>query len=127
MPSAQKVSWAKLKVGIMAIAAMIILGVLIFYLTGSKKFFANPHIPLSSLGNDTRPGTYTTHFLKRHKENPVFSEADNFRFYKCVLRQVTRLNKADIPDIGPRSEAFDYKSNALVDPTVDLYRVYFFN
>jgi phospholipid/cholesterol/gamma-HCH transport system substrate-binding protein len=44
MPSAKKVSWAKLKVGIMAIAAMIILGVLIFYLTGSKKFFANPAI-----------------------------------------------------------------------------------
>ena len=30
MPSAKKVSWAQLKVGIMAIAAMIILGVLIF-------------------------------------------------------------------------------------------------
>jgi phospholipid/cholesterol/gamma-HCH transport system substrate-binding protein len=44
MPSAKKVSWAKMKVGIMAIAAMVILGVLIFYLTGSKKFFAHPAI-----------------------------------------------------------------------------------
>ena len=44
MPSAKKVSWAQLKVGIMAVAAMTILGVLIFYLTGSKKFFARPAI-----------------------------------------------------------------------------------
>lgn len=44
MPSAKKVSWAQLKVGIMAIAAMMILGALIFYLTGSKKFFSNPAI-----------------------------------------------------------------------------------
>ncbi len=44
MPSAKKVSWAQLKVGIMAIVAMVILGVLIFYLTGSKKFFTHPAI-----------------------------------------------------------------------------------
>src|SRR5450759_783957 len=44
MPSAKKVSWAQLKVGIMAIAAMMILGALSFYLTGSKKFFSNPAI-----------------------------------------------------------------------------------
>jgi phospholipid/cholesterol/gamma-HCH transport system substrate-binding protein len=40
MPTAQKIGWAKLKVGLMAILAMVILGVLIFYLTGSTKFFA---------------------------------------------------------------------------------------
>jgi phospholipid/cholesterol/gamma-HCH transport system substrate-binding protein len=39
MPSAEKVSWAKLRVGVMAIAAMIILVVLIFLLTGNQGFF----------------------------------------------------------------------------------------
>jgi phospholipid/cholesterol/gamma-HCH transport system substrate-binding protein len=39
MPSAKKVRWAQLKVGIMAIVAMVILAVLIFLLTGTKKLF----------------------------------------------------------------------------------------
>lgn len=39
MPSAKKVRWAQLKVGIMAVAAMVILAVLIFLLTGTKKLF----------------------------------------------------------------------------------------
>lgn len=40
MATAHKTGWAKLRVGVMAIAALIILGVLIFLLTGSKKLFA---------------------------------------------------------------------------------------
>jgi phospholipid/cholesterol/gamma-HCH transport system substrate-binding protein len=40
MPSAKKVKWAQLRVGIMAIVAMVILGILIFLLTGSKALFA---------------------------------------------------------------------------------------
>jgi phospholipid/cholesterol/gamma-HCH transport system substrate-binding protein len=40
MPSAHKIGWAQLRVGLMAIAALVILGVLIFLLTGTKKLFA---------------------------------------------------------------------------------------
>ena len=40
MASPHKTGWAKLRVGVMAIAALIILGVLIFLLTGDKKLFA---------------------------------------------------------------------------------------
>lgn len=40
MPSAKKVKWAQLRVGVMAIGAMIVLAVLIFLLTGTKKLFA---------------------------------------------------------------------------------------
>ena len=40
MPSAAKVSWAQLRVGIMAMAAMVIVAVLIFLLTGSGEFLA---------------------------------------------------------------------------------------
>lgn len=39
MAAAKKVSWAQLRVGIMAIVAMTIAAVLIFLLTGSKSFF----------------------------------------------------------------------------------------
>jgi len=39
MPSAKKVSWAQLRVGVMAVAAMILLGVLVFLLSGSGSFF----------------------------------------------------------------------------------------
>jgi phospholipid/cholesterol/gamma-HCH transport system substrate-binding protein len=44
MPTAQKVSWAQLKVGIMAVVAMAILGVLIFLLTGDTKLFAKEEV-----------------------------------------------------------------------------------
>ncbi len=40
MPSAKKVKWAQLRVGLMSAAAIVILGVLIFLLTGNQKFFA---------------------------------------------------------------------------------------
>src|SRR5678815_3696897 len=39
MPSPRKIAWAQLRVGIMAIIALIIIGVLVFLLTGSKKIF----------------------------------------------------------------------------------------
>ena len=39
MPSARKVKWAQLRVGLMAIVAMFILAVLIFLLTGTKGLF----------------------------------------------------------------------------------------
>jgi phospholipid/cholesterol/gamma-HCH transport system substrate-binding protein len=40
MPTAKKVGWAQLRVGIMALGAMAILGMMIFLLTGDKKFFS---------------------------------------------------------------------------------------
>lgn len=41
MPSAKKIQWAQLRVGIMAIVAMAILSVLVFLLTGTKGFFVS--------------------------------------------------------------------------------------
>lgn len=39
MPSAKKVRWAQLRVGIMSAVAMVLLGTLVFLLTGTKKLF----------------------------------------------------------------------------------------
>lgn len=39
MPSAKKVKWAQLRVGLMAVVAMVMLGALVFLLTGTKKLF----------------------------------------------------------------------------------------
>jgi phospholipid/cholesterol/gamma-HCH transport system substrate-binding protein len=39
MPAAKKVKWDELRAGVMAIAAMAILGVLIFLFTGTGGFF----------------------------------------------------------------------------------------
>src|SRR5437762_4718356 len=41
MPEAKKVSWAQLRIGIMASVAMAILGVLIFLLTGTGGIFTS--------------------------------------------------------------------------------------
>lgn len=40
MPSAAKVAWAQLRVGLLAVVALIILAVLVFLLTGNKNLFA---------------------------------------------------------------------------------------
>jgi phospholipid/cholesterol/gamma-HCH transport system substrate-binding protein len=40
MPSAKKVKWAQLRVGLMTILALVVLGVLVFMITGTKKMFA---------------------------------------------------------------------------------------
>src|SRR5262245_2125171 len=39
MPSARKVTWAQLRVGVLALAAMAIVAVAVFLLTGTKKLF----------------------------------------------------------------------------------------
>lgn len=41
MPAAQKVRWSQLRVGLMALAALIIIGVLIFLLTGDRSLFTD--------------------------------------------------------------------------------------
>jgi len=40
MPAESKIRWARLRVGIMALAAMVILAVLIFFITGNTHIFA---------------------------------------------------------------------------------------
>lgn len=40
MPAAHKVGWAQLRVGLMAAGALVIIGMLVFLLTGSKKLWA---------------------------------------------------------------------------------------
>ena len=41
MPSAKKVRWAQLKVGIMAVFALLVLAVLVFLMTGERRFFSS--------------------------------------------------------------------------------------
>ena len=44
MPSPNKIAWAQLRVGIMAVFALIILGAVVFLLTGTKKLFTSDAI-----------------------------------------------------------------------------------
>ena len=41
MPAAHKVRWSQLRVGVMAAAALVIIGVLVFLLTGTKKLWTD--------------------------------------------------------------------------------------
>lgn len=41
MPSAKKVRWAQLKVGILAVSALVLMAVLVFLMTGDKSFIAS--------------------------------------------------------------------------------------
>ena len=49
MPSEEKKSWAKLRVGLMAVAALIIFAVLVFVLTSSRGLFKSYTNPTCSL------------------------------------------------------------------------------
>jgi phospholipid/cholesterol/gamma-HCH transport system substrate-binding protein len=51
MPAAKKVAWAQLKVGIMALLALIVLSVLIVLLTGTDNPFASKSIVYTYLGD----------------------------------------------------------------------------
>lgn len=43
MPSSSKVSWAQLRVGVMAAVSLFLLGFLIFYMTGDNSLFSKDH------------------------------------------------------------------------------------
>ena len=44
MPSPKKVAWAQLRVGVVALVAMIILAILVFLITGSTSFFVQKSV-----------------------------------------------------------------------------------
>ncbi|MCC6389069.1 MAG: MCE family protein [Bryobacterales bacterium] len=51
MPSASKVSWAQLRVGITALVALVLVAVLIYYLTGTTSFFTHEVMLYTYLGD----------------------------------------------------------------------------
>jgi phospholipid/cholesterol/gamma-HCH transport system substrate-binding protein len=57
MPSAQRVAWAKLRVGIMAIVGMVLVAVLIFLLTGERRFFAKQYVIYTYMDDSAALGT----------------------------------------------------------------------
>jgi phospholipid/cholesterol/gamma-HCH transport system substrate-binding protein len=59
MPEPRRVSWAQLKVGIVAVVAMIILGSLIFLLTGSGDLFSRDAILYTYMDNSAGMNTST--------------------------------------------------------------------
>jgi phospholipid/cholesterol/gamma-HCH transport system substrate-binding protein len=51
MPSASKISWAKLRVGLTAIVALVLIGVLIYLLTGTQSLFSREVVVYTYLGD----------------------------------------------------------------------------
>lgn len=43
MPTPSKISWAQLRVGVMAAAALVLLGLLVFYMTSNRSFFSKDY------------------------------------------------------------------------------------
>lgn len=52
MPSAKKVAWAQLKVGVVTVAALVLLGILLFLITGERTLFS-PQAPLYTYMEDS--------------------------------------------------------------------------
>ncbi len=81
MPQQTKARWARLKVGVMAIAALLILGVLIFMLTGSEHPFA------------TRSTVYT--FMQ---DSAALTENSAVRLNGIVVGKVSKISLSDTKD-----------------------------
>ncbi len=121
MPAAKTVSWAKLRVGIMAIVAMVILGVLIFLLTGSSGLFTRTATLLTFMNDSAGMATGATvrlnGILIGTIENVSLSgEKDPQRFVRIEMT-VRRELLAQIPE---DSLAGISASNLLGDKFINI-------
>src|ERR1700677_2578269 len=90
MPQQSRLRWAELRVGVMAIAALAILGYLIFLLTGSQGFFQGKVEIYSYLGDssdlaDGAPVRLNGIDIGKVKDVRLSGESDPRRVVKIVM------------------------------------------
>ncbi len=121
MPDARRVSWAQLRVGVMAAVAMVILGVLIFLLTGSGDLFAS-NAYLYTYMDDSAAMTSATPV---HLNGITIGQIDVVGFSglkekgKIVVIKM-KVKKAMLPQIPEDSVAGVDASNLLGDKFINI-------
>ncbi len=114
MPSAKKVAWAQLRVGLMAFIALILVGILVFLLTGSKGLF-EPQQPIYTFMGDsaamTKGAPVRLNGILVGKVGAV--ELTGSTQERRVVRFTLNINEKDLPGIPADSEAAVSAENVL--------------
>ena len=121
MPSAQRVAWAQLRVGILAVVALIILAVLIFLITGDSKLFQS-RVPIYTyLGDSAALATGANVRINGIIAGKIASvdlteETDPTRYVKVTME----INQERLKDIPVNSQAAISSENVLGSKFINI-------
>ncbi|MEP7362114.1 MAG: MlaD family protein [Acidobacteriota bacterium] len=123
MPSAKKVAWAELKVGVMALVAMLLLGVLVFLITGSTSFFSDKVTLYTYLsdsaaltkGADVRLNGILIGAVEKVE---LSGQSDERR----VVRVTLHVDKTFLPSMPTDSQAMIAAANVLGSKYINIKR-----
>jgi phospholipid/cholesterol/gamma-HCH transport system substrate-binding protein len=114
MPSAKRVAWAQLRVGIMAFAALVLLGVLVFLLTGTKGLFVPQQVIYTFMGDSAAmtsgaPVRLNGILVGKVAAVELTGSTDPLR----IVRFTLSINEKDVPGIPTDSQAAVSAENVL--------------
>jgi phospholipid/cholesterol/gamma-HCH transport system substrate-binding protein len=121
MPSPQKVKWSQLKVGILAVVAMIIVGVLSFLLTGKTGLFQRTAILRTYLNDSAGMAVGATVRLNGIAIGSIDQVRLSGERKKDRIVEISMLVKHDyLPQIPTDSQAGITASNLLGDKYINI-------
>jgi phospholipid/cholesterol/gamma-HCH transport system substrate-binding protein len=121
MPSAKKVAWAQLRVGVLAIVAMVILAALIFLITGDTSLF-NPRAVLYTYLSDSAALANGANvringiLAGKIKNIELTQETDPLK----VVRVTLEVDQGKLPQIPEDSEAAISAENVLGSKYINI-------
>src|SRR5712664_1360878 len=121
MPLAKKVSWAQLRVGVMAAVAMSILGILIFLLTGTGGIFTSHAYLYTYMDDSAAMATSTPVRLN----GITIGQIDKIEFSGSkekgkIVRITMKVKKSMLPQIPEDSVAGVSAANLLGDKFINI-------
>jgi len=121
MPSAKKVSWAQLRVGVVAIAAMVLLGILVFLITGQTTFFRENVILYTYLSDSaalTKGANVRVNGILAGRVSEVDLSGSNEP--RRVVRVTLEVDQAMLKQIPVDSEAAISAENVLGSKYINI-------
>lgn len=124
MPASSKTTWAQLKVGLMAIAALIILGVLIFLMAGQQGFFQST-AKIYTFFNDAQALTEGSPVTLNGV--PIGGKVAKIELSrssdpKRIVKVTMEIGSKYLPDIPVDSQIDLAKQNLLGSPNINIIR-----
>src|SRR5947208_2190013 len=121
MPEAKKVSWAQLRIGIMAAVAMAILGVLIFLLTGSGDIFTSYATLLTYMDDSAAMVTSTPVRLNGITEGKIDKiEFSGSKEKGQIVRITMKVKREILPQIPDDSLVAVTAANLLGEKFINI-------
>lgn len=121
MPSKQKIRWAQLKVGLMSLAALTLIAILVFLMTGDRKFFADNVTVFTYLDDAAAigkgaPVRLNGILIGSVRDIGLSGEATPNRVIKVAIE----VDRAYLPQIPTDSEAVITSENVLGSKYINI-------